>query len=79
MKESNNQKIPKVNSLNNGKFLKRAIFSINNQNFKEIEILIIVDDYSIINNANIIKELMEIYSRIIFFLNKENKEYYILK
>ena len=71
--KSNNPKISIVISLYNGEpFIKTAILSIENQNFKDIEI-IVVDDCSTDNSVNIIKELMDIDSRIIFFQNKENK------
>ena len=68
-----NPKISIVISIYNGEgYLKNALLSIQNQDFKEIEI-IIVDDCSKDNSVNLIKELMEIDHRILLFQNKENR------
>ena len=69
-------KIPKITiviSVFNGEgFLKPVLRSIQNQNFLDIEI-IIVDDASLDNSVKIIKELMEDDPRIILLLNDVNR------
>ena len=69
----NKPKISIVISVYNGEgFLKKALRSIQNQNFNHIEI-IIVDDFSKDNSLNLIKELMKEDPRIKLLVNKENK------
>ena len=70
---SKNPKISIVIPCYNGEgYLKTILLSIQNQDFKDIEI-IIVDDYSKDNSVNTIKELMKTEPRIILIKNKENK------
>jgi hypothetical protein len=72
-KKSENPKISIVISVYNGEgYIKTALLSIQNQDFKDIEI-IIVDDYSKDNSVNLIKELMIKDPRIILYQNEENK------
>ena len=67
---------PKISisiSVYNGElFIKQAVRSIQNQNFTDIEI-IIVDDNSSDNSISIIKELMKEDPRIILLTNNVNK------
>ena len=69
-------KNPKISiiiaTLNAERFINNTLFSIQNQNFKDVEI-IVVDDYSIDNTINVVKELMEKDPRIVLFQNEENK------
>ena len=68
-----NPKISIIISVYNGKgYLKTALRSIQNQDFKDIEI-IIIDDFSSDNSDKLIKELMKEDPRIVFLSNKENK------
>ena len=53
-------------------YLKSALRSIQNQDFKSIEI-IMIDDNSKDNSVKLIKELMKEDSRIVFLKNLENK------
>ena len=70
---SKNPKISIVIPCYNGEgYLKTVILSVQNQDFKDVEI-IIVDDYSKDNSVNLIKELMKIEPRIVLIENKENK------
>ena len=72
-KKSENPKISIVITVYNGEaFLKTALLSIQNQDFKDIEI-IMVDDYSKDNSVYLIKELMIKDPRIILYQNEENK------
>ena len=72
-KKSENPKISIVISVYNGEgYIKSALLSIQNQDFKDIEI-IIVDDCSKDNSVNLIKELMIKDPRIILYQNEENK------
>jgi len=72
-KKSENPKISVVISVYNGEgYIKTALLSIQNQDFKDIEI-IIVDDCSKDNSVNLIKELMIKDPRIILYQNEENK------
>ena len=72
-KKSENPKISIVVSVYNGEgYIKSALLSIQNQDFKDIEI-IIVDDCSKDNSVNLIKELMIKDPRIILYQNEENK------
>ena len=71
--KSENPKISIVISVYNGEgYLKTALLSIQKQNFKDVEI-IIVDDCSKDNSVNLIKELMVKDKRIIFLQNEENR------
>ena len=66
-------KISIIISVFNGEpYLKTALRSIQNQDFNNIEI-IIVDDFSKDNSVNLIKELMKEDNRILFLKNNENK------
>ena len=68
-----NPKISIVLPVYNGEaFIKEAIISIQNQDFKDIEI-IIIDDKSLDNSVKIINEIMKNEPRIRFFENEENK------
>ena len=72
-KKIENPKISIVITVYNGEgYLKTSILSIQNQDFKDIEI-IIVDDGSKDNSVNLIKELMIKDPRIKLYRNKENK------
>ena len=72
-KKSENPKISIVIAVYNGEgYLKDALLSIENQDFKDIEI-IMVDDCSKDNSVNLIKELMIKDPRIILIQNEENK------
>ena len=53
-------------------YLKNTLLSIQKQDFKDIEILLI-DDCSKDNSVSLIKELMEKDRRIIFYQNQENR------
>ena len=71
--KSENPKISIVISVYNGEpYLKSALLSIQNQDFKDIEI-IIVDDCSKDNSVSLIKELMLIDPRIVLYENIENR------
>lgn len=71
--KNHNPEISIVISVFNGEpYLKTALRSIQNQDFNNIEI-IIVDDFSKDNSINLIKSLMKEDHRIIFLNNKENK------
>ena len=66
-------KITAIISVYNGEpYLKSALRSIQNQDFKSIEI-IMIDDNSKDNSVKLIKELMKEDSRIVFLKNLENK------
>lgn len=68
-----NPKISIIISVYNGKgYLKKAVRSIQNQDFKDIEI-IIIDDFSSDDSIKLIKELMKEDPRIVFLSNKKNK------
>ena len=54
------------------KYIKTSLLSIENQDFKDIEI-IMVDDFSEDNTVNIVKELMKNDQRIMLYRNEENK------
>ena len=71
--KSLNPQISVVISVYNGEpFLKTALRSIQNQDFKDIEI-IMVDDHSKDNSVKVVRELMKEDPRIIFLQNNENK------
>ena len=71
-----NRKNPEISIIsptyNRQKYLSRFIKSVQNQNFKNIE-LIIVDDNSLDNSANIIKNYENKDKRIISVKNKKNR------
>ena len=68
-----NPKISIVVPVHNGEFcIKRAIISIQNQDFKDIEI-IVIDDYSTDESVKITKELIKTEPRIKFYQNEVNK------
>ena len=72
-KKSENPKISIVISVYNGEgYLETALLSIQNQDFKDIEI-IMVDDCSKDNSVNLIKKLMVNDPRIKLYQNDENK------
>ena len=57
---------------NKAPYVKEAIESVINQTFSDIEI-IVVNDASTDNSAEIIKELKEKYDNILFINNKTNQ------
>jgi glycosyltransferase involved in cell wall biosynthesis len=69
-------KLPKISIIspvyNRGKYLFRFIKSLQNQNFNEIEI-ILIDDCSIDNTKTLIKKYKEVDKRIILIQNNKNK------
>ena len=70
---NNNPKISIVISVFNGEaYLKTAVLSIQNQDFKDIEI-VIIDDNSLDNSVSLIKEMMVKDPRIVLYQNKENR------
>ena len=72
-KKHKNPKISIVISVYNGEgYLRDALLSIQNQDFKDIEI-IMVDDFSMDNSAALIKELMSKDPRISLYQNTENR------
>ena len=68
-------KFPKVSIItpiyNRGEYLLRFLKSIQNQNFNDIEI-ILIDDFSSDNTSNLIKKYQHIDKRIILIKNKKN-------
>ena len=71
--KSTNPKISIVIGTFNAEFcLKNALLSIQNQDFDDIEI-VIVDDYSKDDTVKLIKEYMKKDKRIKFYQNKKNK------
>lgn len=71
--KSENPKISIVIALFNAEgYLKNGIFSIQNQDFKDIEI-VIVDDFSKDNSTNLVKQFMKKDPRIVLLKNEENK------
>ena len=69
----NNPKISIISPVHNRqKYLSRFIKSVQNQNFKNIE-LILVDDNSLDNGSNIIKKYENKDKRIIVIKNKKNR------
>ena len=71
--KSDNPKISIVISVYNGEgFIKTGLCSIQNQDFKDVEI-VFIDDYSKDNSVNLIKELMQKDPRIVLYQNEENK------
>ena len=72
-KLSDNPKISVVIPVHNGEaFIKEAVISIQNQDFKDLEI-IIINDNSNDNSAGVIKELMKTEPRILFYQNEQNR------
>ena len=70
---THNPKISIVITVYNGEgYLKTALLSIQNQDFKDIEI-IMVDDGSLDKSVQLIRELMAKEPRIVLYQNKENK------
>ena len=70
---SNNPKISVVIPIYNGeKYIKSALTSIQNQDLKDIEI-IMIDDFSNDDSIKLIKDLMKNEPRIKLYKNKENK------
>ena len=70
---SKNPKISIVITVYNGEaFLNTSLLSIQNQDLKDIEI-VMIDDCSKDNSVNLIKELMKTEPRIVLYQNKENK------
>lgn len=70
---TDNPKISVIIPIYNGeKYIKSALTSIQNQDLKDIEI-IMIDDNSDDNSVNLIHELMKNEPRIKLFENKENK------
>jgi len=61
-----------ISTFNSELYLKPAVRSVQNQNFLNIEI-IIVDDGSMDNTINVVKELMEEDRRIVFLANIINR------
>ena len=53
-------------------YLKKSLLSVQNQDFKDIEI-VIVDDHSTDNSVNLIKKLMDKDKRIVLYQNNENR------
>jgi glycosyltransferase involved in cell wall biosynthesis len=76
LKKIKKYKHPKISIVspiyNRGKYLLRFIKSIQNQNFKEVEI-ILIDDSSTDNTKALIKKYQEDDKRIILIQNKKNK------
>ena len=71
--KSDDPKISVVIAVYNGEgYIKNAIISIENQNFKDIEI-VFIDDFSSDNSIELIKELMKKDPRIVLYQNEENK------
>jgi len=69
----NNPKVSIISPVHNRqKYLSRLIKSVQNQNFKNIE-LILVDDNSLDNGSNIIKKYEDKDKRIILIKNKKNR------
>ena len=71
--KSDNPKISIIISTCNAElYINNTLFSIQNQDFTDVEI-IIVDDMSEDNTINIVKELMKNDPRIQLYINEENK------
>ena len=70
---SYNPRITIVLPVHNGEnFVKETLLSIQNQDFKDVEI-IIIDDQSTDKSVNVIKEIMKTEPRISLYQNKKNK------
>ena len=76
IKEFKKMYIPKISIIspiyNSEKFLLRFLKSIQSQNFKDLEI-ILVDDCSIDNSIKLIKQYQKLDQRILLIKNKKNK------
>ena len=73
LKKSHKPKISITMAVYNAEgYLRTALLSIQNQDFKDIEI-IMVDDCSLDNTISLIKELMKEDPRITFYQNTENR------
>ena len=76
IKKMKKYKHPKISIItpvyNRGNYITRFIKSIQNQNFKEIE-LILIDDYSHDNSNLLIKKYKQEDNRIVLIENKKNK------
>lgn len=71
--KSNSPKISVVITVHNGEgYIKNAIISIENQNFKDIEI-VFIDDGSTDNSTKLIKKFIEKDTRIVLYQNEGNK------
>ena len=71
--QSINPKISVIITVYNGEaYLKTALLSVQNQDFKDIEI-IMIDDCSQDNSVHLIRELMNKDHRIILWKNKKNR------
>ena len=71
--QNNNPKISVIITVYNGEaYLKTALLSIQNQDFKDIEI-IMIDDCSMDNSVILIKKLMLKDKRIKLWINEKNK------
>ena len=71
--KSDNPKISIIIATCNGElYINNTLFSIQNQDFTDVEI-VIVDDMSEDNTVNIVKELMKIDPRIQLYINEDNK------
>ena len=72
---SENKILPKISIIspifNRGEYLLRFLKSIQNQNFKDVEI-ILIDDYSTDNTVDLIKKYQTFDNRIILIKNKKN-------
>lgn len=68
-----NPKISVIISVYNGEaYLKTGLLSIQNQNMKDIEI-VIIDDFSKDNSVDLIEKLMHSEPRIVLYKNNENR------
>ena len=76
-KKYRSNKKPKISVIlpiyNGGKYLNNSLISIQNQNMKDIEI-ILIDDFSTDNTLIIIEEYMENDKRIRLIKNNRNKK-----
>ena len=78
-KKANNIKVSIISPIyNRQKFIKRFLKSVQFQNFKDIEI-ILVDDKSTDNSISIIEEYKKRDKRIILIKNKKNRGLFITR
>ena len=77
IKKCRSNKKPKISAIlpiyNGGKYLNNSLISIQNQNMKDIEI-ILIDDFSTDNTITIIEEYMKNDKRIRLIKNNRNKK-----